>query len=282
MADVVLCAIFKNEADYLYEWLSFHDFVGIRHFYLYNNNSTDNSLEIIDSWPHRDRVTVLEWPDVPGQITAYRHMISVNRKAGEWCAFIDCDEFLCPQGADTLGLTLDRFAAQCGALYVHWLMFGSSGEVEQREGLVTERFTRRGYDSYPAHHIGKSIVKLADAKEVGFCHIIRSNGRMLNVAGEEIDQAGNGIHSGYSHRLFAVNHYYTKSWDEWKRRRAQGKADKPLDAPDFRRTDDDFHRNDQNVQMDLKAFRITQLMKPIYYPTAASIVSTPWAGSLWT
>jgi hypothetical protein len=51
MIDLVICAIIKNEADYIYEWLSYHAFLGISHFYLYDNNSMDNTRAVIASWP---------------------------------------------------------------------------------------------------------------------------------------------------------------------------------------------------------------------------------------
>ena len=44
--NVSICAIFKNEALYLKEWIEFHRIVGIEHFYMYNNNSEDNFREI--------------------------------------------------------------------------------------------------------------------------------------------------------------------------------------------------------------------------------------------
>ena len=41
---VAVCAIFKNEALYLREWLEFNHLVGIEHFFLYNNFSDDDYL----------------------------------------------------------------------------------------------------------------------------------------------------------------------------------------------------------------------------------------------
>ena len=37
-----ICAIFKDEARFLREWLEYHRLIGIEHFYLYNNFSTDD------------------------------------------------------------------------------------------------------------------------------------------------------------------------------------------------------------------------------------------------
>ena len=84
---------------------------------------------------------------------------------------------------------------------------------------------------------------------------------MLNDAGEEIDQNGNGIHTGISHNLLALNHYYTKSLSEWRSRRAIGKADKKPGDADFQRTEEDFHRHDQNVVEDLTAAHIIRRMR---------------------
>lgn len=267
MSELVICAIFKNEAEYLYEWLSFHSFLGVKHFYLYNNNSSDASLDIIASWPFsRTQVTVIDWPQIPGQNSAYGHMVSMHREEGRWCAFIDCDEFICPQTGASLQEVLDGISSNCSAIYVHWLMFGSSGQREKKSGLVTERFIKRSYDSFEPNKIGKTILRLSEATEAGFCHIVRSQGIMVNDNGSVIDQSGNGIHESASHKYIALNHYYTKSQQEWIFRRSFGKADKSSDAPDFRRNEDDFYAYDQNILVDLKAFRITQLMKPHYYP----------------
>lgn len=261
MSDLTICAIFRNEGQYLREWLSFHAFIGVKHFYLYDNNSTDDSRSVIASWPGQATATVIDWPQVGGQNAAYRHMIQTHANSDDWCAFIDCDEFLTPQGGTSLRQALDWFEPRCNGFFVHWLMFGSSGEVEAKPGLVTERFLRRGYESFPPNHVGKSVVKLNKAKDVRLCHLIQCEGPMLNDAGEEIDQNGNGIHTGISHNLLALNHYYTKSLSEWRSRRAIGKADKKPGDADFQRTEEDFHRHDQNVVEDLTAAHIIRRMR---------------------
>jgi cellulose synthase/poly-beta-1,6-N-acetylglucosamine synthase-like glycosyltransferase len=62
MNHLVICAIFKNESRYIYEWLSYHHSIGVDAFYLYNNNSTDDTVEIIRSWPYSHLVIVQDWP----------------------------------------------------------------------------------------------------------------------------------------------------------------------------------------------------------------------------
>ena len=93
------------------EWIEFHKIQGVEHFYLYNNNSTDNYLEVIQPYIDSKCITLVEWPYSykPGktaewhniQNKAYMHCIENYRKESTWIAVIDLDEFLfCPDGTD--------------------------------------------------------------------------------------------------------------------------------------------------------------------------------------
>ena len=44
-----ICAIFKNEAKYLKEWIEYHRIFGVDHFYLYNIGSRDSFLDHPDT-----------------------------------------------------------------------------------------------------------------------------------------------------------------------------------------------------------------------------------------
>jgi Glycosyl transferase family 2 len=47
---VCILAIFKNEADGLEEWLQHYLDLGVSHFYLIDNDSTDNFMPIIEKY----------------------------------------------------------------------------------------------------------------------------------------------------------------------------------------------------------------------------------------
>lgn len=131
-----VCAIFKNEAKYLKEWIEYHRLVGVDHFYLYNNNSSDHYKRVLLPYIKKGVVTLVQWPDclrdyseeaaymwaLSTQIAAYENAIKV--KAGqetEWLVFLDVNEFLVPgekstfreileQNKDKVGIT---FAIDC-------------------------------------------------------------------------------------------------------------------------------------------------------------------------
>ena len=62
--DLAVTAIFKNEGRYLKEWLDYHLFAGVEHFYLYNNDSSDNYAEVLAPYIEKNLVTLT---DVPGK-----------------------------------------------------------------------------------------------------------------------------------------------------------------------------------------------------------------------
>lgn len=137
--EVSLCLIFKNEAPYLREWIEYHHLIGVEHFYLYNNMSDDNYMEVLTPYVEQGIVTLVEWPYQYAQISAYEDCYKKVRNETHWLGYIDADEFVNLQGDNDIKSFLCRYAAY-PALYLHWRMFGTSGIVEESENyLVTER-----------------------------------------------------------------------------------------------------------------------------------------------
>jgi glycosyl transferase family 92 len=99
--EFAVCAIFREEAPFLSEWITFHVGVGASHFYLYNNFSNDNFQSVLAPWIARGMVTLTDWPVPVGQVMAYRHCLRHARGECRWLAFLDIDEFLfSPQATD--------------------------------------------------------------------------------------------------------------------------------------------------------------------------------------
>jgi hypothetical protein len=47
MDKIAICAIFKDEAPFLLEWLAFHRMIGVDLFVLYDNGSNDGGADRI-------------------------------------------------------------------------------------------------------------------------------------------------------------------------------------------------------------------------------------------
>jgi glycosyltransferase involved in cell wall biosynthesis len=139
--ELCACTMFKNEARYLDEWITFHHAVGVRHFYLYNNGSTDNFREVLAPWVKRGIVSLLDWPDNGGQVAAFNDCVRRSRMLTRWIAFLDADEFLFSPEKKDLRDVLPRYEGH-PAIFVYWVLFGSGGHVKRPEGSVIENFTR--------------------------------------------------------------------------------------------------------------------------------------------
>ena len=260
-SNLAVCAIFRNESAYLEEWLTYHSLIGVDHFYLYDNNSTDASATICRNWDRTSSVTLIDWPHAGGQIGAYRHALETFRSQADWCAFIDIDEFLVMQQDVSLPAFLGSLPPLVTGLFVHWFFFGSNGHHARTDGLVAERFTRRGHAGFYTHHCGKSIVRLSETGGSAGIHIVPTAGFMLDDAGNFIDQNSAGHTHFISHNTVALNHYFTKSKEEWTQRRSLGKADKIEHEADFRRTEQEFYDHDVNDVVDLRHHSFAQAVR---------------------
>ncbi len=105
--DLAVVAIFKDEAPYLKEWLDYHLLAGVEHFYLYNNDSSDDCKKILAPYVEKNLVTLTDFPGKMMQYPAYEDAIEKFRFECRYMAFIDLDEFIFPK-VDTGGGALSK------------------------------------------------------------------------------------------------------------------------------------------------------------------------------
>lgn len=156
---LAICAIFKDEAEFLREWLEYHRMVGVGHFYMYNNNSGDGYREILQPYIDRELVTLVDWTLPHAQMAAYQDAIERFSGQTRWMGFIDLDEFVVPVKGTDIYDALEPFNNRAGAVLVYWKCFGSGGLARRDpEKLVTEQFTA----AYPKYlDIGKCFYNTA-------------------------------------------------------------------------------------------------------------------------
>jgi Glycosyltransferase family 92 len=135
------CVRVKNEGRFLPEMLAHHCLLGFEHFYLYDNNSTDEPAKVLAPFVQRGLVTIVPWPDVPAAPSCYRHFFENFETEAEWVAFIDADEFIVERMDGALSAALARLASKA-ALGINYRYFGSSGHLSIPDGLIMEAFRR--------------------------------------------------------------------------------------------------------------------------------------------
>lgn len=219
-----VCAIMKDEAPYLIEWLEFHKIVGVERFYLYNNNSTDNTLDIVEPYVQSGEVVLHDWPfSYKQQGSAYEHCLASYKQESEWIAFIDLDEFLFPTEKEKLIEVLEEFDS-CPAVVVNMLNFGSSGHEIRPEGLQIENFTKRAEDNFEENMYVKSIVRPEQILRPNCTHFfIPINQESFSVT-ENKEPLGSSISERLSVQKLRINHYFTRSKQEAKQKVMRGDA----------------------------------------------------------
>lgn len=138
---ISICACFKNEAKYLREWIVYHNMIGVDHFYLYNNNSTDHYMNVLEPFINEGLVTLIDWPQVPAQTAAYKNWYENYRSESQWIALTDLDEFICPVYDLDLKTWLQKYKKH-PVIKMDWLTFGTNANLRSPNGeLVTEFYT---------------------------------------------------------------------------------------------------------------------------------------------
>ena len=220
-----ICAIFKNEAPYLREWIEFHRLVGVEQFHLYQNYSEDDYPSVLCRYIEAGVVHVTDWPrQPPCQVQAYQHFIALHKGEPWWVAFLDCDEFLFSPCHATISEAIEAVASpEWGAIGVNWMCFGASGQEEADPRPVIERFTLRPTDGFqPNRHI-KTIARMDRVQSTGSSsHVFETHGGTFSELGQ---QTSGPFTLLPTHSRLRINHYHTKSRQEYLRRIARGNAD---------------------------------------------------------
>ncbi len=225
MDKIAICAIFKDEAPYILEWLAFHKMIGVDLFVLYDNGSTDGSPDLIRQSNFARNVTIIDWAHAAGQMPAYQDFCVNHAGRFGWVAFIDLDEFILPaSGSSIRDALLRRTYADYSAIVLQWLVFGPSGHQARTSGLVIENYTLRLPEDFPASRHVKTLARGKAVTGAGTTpHIINVDGPTCNTRGETVlSYAEQPV---ACHDVMALNHYFTKSREDWTFKLRRGKAD---------------------------------------------------------
>jgi len=192
------------------EWIEFHRMIGVQHFVLVNDRSTDDFMAVLRPYIDAGEVELLTLPcpsEFHGrawttfQCAVLDAICKQQRGVSRWLALIDLDEFIVPMETEHLLEALDEHEA-LGGLYVRWEPFGTSHVARlSSDDLLTERLYLR-WQFIPGRDVlGKSIVKP---------HRVRRTGihRCELLSGYDYVDLNPGMESA-SPRI-KIHHYWTR------------------------------------------------------------------------
>jgi hypothetical protein len=220
--DVSILAILKDEAPNMEEWLCHHMAIGVDHFFLYDNGSTDELHDVLKPYVDHGVVTTVYFPMRGLQRDANNHVVRFFGDTTEWIAYVDIDEFLVPENDESISDVMARYP-DAEQVLVSRKEFCYSGNRTPVEGLVTEAY-REYSENVPrmgtSQVLAKPVVRPRGMARVGIHNALTVHGRTVNSAGQATDEEATVIEDP-SYANLQMNHYFTKSWEEFQAKRTR-------------------------------------------------------------
>lgn len=219
---LAICAIAKNEGPYFKEWIEWHRGQGVNKFYIYDNESSDGTQDILQPYIESGVVLYKKWPGHRKQLAAYDDCLECHRFDARWIAFIDLDEFIVPVKDVSIPQFLSRFEGFAG-VEVNWLIYGSGGQKAKTAGTMMERFKQHSVLNHRLNRHVKSIVNPRRVFAMIGCH------EAAKISGYIADSHGQPVKKNFRDRepqqdIIRINHYAVRSYEEFIEKQARGRA----------------------------------------------------------
>ncbi|PNH00888.1 hypothetical protein TSOC_010045 [Tetrabaena socialis] len=142
------------------EWIQHYVWQGVDHFFLIDNDSTDDYKAHLAPYVERGQVTIIHLSEQHVQAAHYNHVLSAYgvRDITEWLIVCDLDEFYFATGRDgsqTVREYLQRVPENVSCIYSSMKMFGSRDEYEHPASVRRAFLYREGR----LHSYGKAILR---------------------------------------------------------------------------------------------------------------------------
>ncbi|MDR0708000.1 MAG: glycosyltransferase family 92 protein [Treponema sp.] len=244
--ELSIATMVRNEASYLKEWIEYHKLAGVETFYIYDNYSTDATKEVLRPYIESGDVVYTLFPaeethNLETQVRAFNDAITRYGNKTRWLALIDADEFIVPVHADNITSVIKEIEKKIAhkkiaALGVYWVLYGFSGHYKKPDGLVIENYTRSRVKELTkaagANYswIEREWIKSIVNPRMVTTYYIHGGGYINGQYG--IDEQGNrlqndgGVPEGLTASVekIRINHYWTKSYEEFAEKIERTKA----------------------------------------------------------
>lgn len=219
---LTVCAIAKDEGPYFKEWIEWHRKKGVAKFYIYDNESKDDTRKILTPYMESGIVEYHYFPGYRKQLAAYDDCIALHRFDSRWIAFIDLDEFIVPLKDKSIPEFLNRLEDRPN-VEINWLVYGSGGSKHKQPGGMMERFKMH---SNPDHLLNRHVKSIVDPRRV-YCMI--GCHEAARISGKGADSHGNIITESFRDRkpqqdVIRINHYAVRSFEEFLEKQNRGRA----------------------------------------------------------
>ncbi len=227
---IYVCAIIKDEHEYIREWVLHNRLIGFDKIVLYDNNSSKPYTRELGDMIENGFVEIRFWTDTrwSRQLRAYNDFVRSGKwKDNDWCAFIDADEYIFFDKVKTIAEFLEKYKKYAG-VGLSWKTYNANGRIKSPKGIPLEKAYTREFQ-YLEPRI-KTVGHLKDIAYFDSPHsFIPSNGLLVTTNWNPIF-GQNPEYVDYTNGH--IKHFMTKSWEDWVKRLKRGNITKGLRTVD--------------------------------------------------
>ena len=222
LAVVLIC---KDEEDYVDEWIRYHELAGVRHFYIYDNDSSDGTAAKARAHNRGETVVIVHpWRlkasagqcAVGPQEAAYVQAALCYGHKHRWMAFIDIDEFIVPRQHGTIIEALDHLK-RFSNISLPWSQFGHCGHATKPSDPCAFAYMLRHQQDVHYIHEFKCIIDPTKLSMVSlhYCMTTDMESTTSNDKGQVEENSDRMLAAGFvSNEYLQLNHYRAKSIEE--------------------------------------------------------------------
>ena len=231
---VAICAIGRLENRYAVEWVEHYKQLGVAHIYIYDNNreGEEHFEDVLKTYIDEGFVSV--HPFTGSQKKAYEQCYNDFNSAYDWIGFFDFDEFVEIQDGRKAADLLSGFD-YADVVVLNWRTMTDNGLLHYEDKPVKERFTEGTGEDFQINRHVKSFVQTG-ISGISFNDPHCPNApklKVVNVHGISVKQVP--IQEQVIHDIARIDHYDTKTAEEWINKNRRGWPDATKEIADRRR-----------------------------------------------
>ena len=228
--EVAIVAIAKNEGLYIREWVEYHRLIGITKIYLYDNDSTDNTRELLTPYINSGFIKYIKIEGIGRQLDAYNDAIIKYKSDCRYMAFIDLDEYIMTEEHhQPISEVIHRVVKKrknVAGIALNWCLYGNSGHQTRPNGLITENYIDRASESNPMNHMVKTLCNPRLVHNYISPHYPQYKLGAISVDSTGIYRSKGWFCRNLTFKNIRLNHYYCKSLEDYKIKTSRGLGDR--------------------------------------------------------
>ena len=229
---VAVCAIVRQEERYIREFIDHHKALGVSKFFIYDNGHGDepSPAEVMQDYIDSGLVEVISWrDDKKAQCPAYTDCYKKHGDEYAWIGFLDIDEQVeFKNSKETLPKYLACMAAEnAEVVLLNWRTMTDSGLTHYDPRPMKERFTevmpldRHVKYNQPENDHMKAFVR-GGLNGVVFNSPHTPTSPQLRCVNGNGEPCKQGALVPYVHDCVWINHYHTKTAEEFMQKLRRG------------------------------------------------------------